>query len=372
MKYNYPRLLAILLFFTFIISTLTVLASSEEELSLSARSAALYEPETKSFLYKKSFDLRLPMASTTKIMTALLALEKLDRDKMIAVDDRAIGIDGSSIYLEKDEIMSAEDLIYATLLASANDAAEAIAYEISGDIESFSTLMNERAYGIGARDTNFMNPHGLDADGHYTTAHDLALIAAEALSNPEFRRITSTYKKTIESNIKSRTVVNHNKLLKKYDGCIGVKTGYTQLSGRSLVGAAERDGLTLISVTINAPNDWSDHTALLDYGFNSIKCLTLLNKNEYVREIPIINGNSATARVTNDKEIKIVCDKSAPEPKAEIIMNRYTAAPIKKGDRVGKIVYKIDGITVGESDLISCDDVPLKRKSGFPFNIFKQ
>ena len=372
MKNNYPRLLLAFLIFAFLFSMFTVFVSSDTDLHLSARSAALYEPETKNFIYKKNFDHRLPMASTTKIMTALLALEMLDGDRIIKVDDRAIGVDGSSIYLEKGEELTAEDLIYALMLASANDAAEAIAYEISGDIDSFSTLMNERAYEIGARDTNFKNPHGLDAGGHYTTAHDLSIISAEALSNPKFREISSTYKKTFESNIKTRTVVNHNKLLKMYDGCIGVKTGYTQLSGRSLVGAAEKDGLTLISVTIDAPNDWSDHKTLLNYGFDSLKCVSLIKEGDFKREIPVLNGITSTLTVTNDRDVKIICDKNAPYPKEEIKMHRYFTAPVKKGDKIGKIIYTINGKAVGETDIVACDDITKKNKFNLPFGIFQK
>ena len=268
MKNNQTKLWVTLLIFTLLFSLFTVYVTSKENLSVSAKSAALYEPDSDTFIYKKNFNLRLPMASTTKIMTALLALEVLDTEKNVKIDERAVGVDGSSIYLEAGEEMSVMDLVYATMLASANDAAEALAYEIAGDIDSFSSFMNERAYEIGLKDTNFLNPHGLDASGHYTTAHDLALICAEALKNPTFRTVSSTYKRVIESNLKTRTVVNHNKLLKAYDGCIGVKTGYTKISGRSLVSAAERDGITLIAVTINAPNDWTDHKAMLDLGFS--------------------------------------------------------------------------------------------------------
>ena len=241
MKRKLKYIAAVLISIQFaLLLPLKVFASSE--LNLSAKSAVLYEPTTGEFLYEKNANLRLGMASTTKIMTALIALESLDLDQEIAVDDRAIGIDGSSIYLERGEIMGAEELIYSLMLRSANDAAEALAYEISGSIEAFCELMNEKAHSLGLENTSFKNPHGLDAKEHFTTAHDLAIISAEALKNQKFKEISSTYKKVVESNFQTRTLVNHNKLLKMYDGCIGVKTGYTQACGRSLVGAAERDG----------------------------------------------------------------------------------------------------------------------------------
>ena len=272
----------------FIFSGITVYAGSQNTVSVSARAAVLYEPGSGEFLYRKNDNKRLAMASTTKIVTALIALETLPLNKQIEIDERAVGTDGSSVYLEKGEIMSAEDLIYSLMLASANDAAEALAYEISGEIDAFCALMNEKACELGANDTNFKNPHGLDAKDHYTTAADLALLTAAALKNEAFKEICSTYRKTVTSNLKDRPLVNHNKLLKKYDDCIGVKTGYTQLSGRSLVGAAQRDGVTLISVTIDAPDDWNDHKKLFDYGFKKLESKTAKNDaarfSEYIDE----------------------------------------------------------------------------------------
>ena len=265
---NKKKLLTLLIFAAVIFSLFTIYIYSADAVRLSARSAVLYEPSSESFLYTKNANARLPMASTTKIMTALIALERLAPDAIIEIPKAAVGIEGSSLYLEEGELISAEDLIYGLMLGSANDAAAAIAIEISGSVEEFSALMNERAEEMQLKDTSFKNPHGLDAEGHYTTAHDLAIIAAEALKNEDFKRISSSYKKDIETSLKTRVVVNHNKLLKSYDGCIGVKTGYTKKSGRSLVSAAVREGITLIAVTINAPDDWRDHKSLLDYGFN--------------------------------------------------------------------------------------------------------
>lgn len=369
MKDNGTKILALALLTVFMLCTFTVYAYTESTPSVSARAAALYEPETESFLYKKNFELRLPMASTTKIMTAMLALELLPLKQEIAVDDRAIGTDGSSIYLEHGEIMTAEDLVYSLMLASANDAAEALAYEIAGDIESFSTLMNERAEELGALDTNFENPHGLDAKGHYTTAHDLAVISAEALKNEKFREITSTYKKEVNSNFKSRLVVNHNKLLKRYEDSIGVKTGYTQLSGRSLVGAAERNGLTLISVTIDDPDDWNDHARLLDYGFATTHAEVLIEHGEYTATLPVLSGEKNECTLTNDGEVKIIY-REKPNVKKSVEISRYLVAPVKSGDKVGKIIFYNDGTVLGECNIIVAEDVGIKEKKSFFDRIF--
>ena len=268
---NYNFYIAIILIATLLFSFLTIYSfgeNVESKISVSAHSAALYQPETNTFLYSKNADLRMPMASTTKIMTALVALEESSLDEIIIIDDRAVGIEGSSAYLKSGEAFTMEELLYALLLQSANDAAVAIANHIGGSSEGFAGLMNEKACSLGLEDTHFTNPHGLNDEAHYTTAYDLAKIAAQALKNEKFKEIVSTYKKTFLNDERSRTYVNHNKLLNLYEGCIGVKTGFTRQSGRCLVGAAERDGALLISVTLSAPNDWNDHKTLWNYGFS--------------------------------------------------------------------------------------------------------
>lgn len=271
MKNPRERIIILTVFLILIFIIYTTVASSAGALSLSAKSAALYDPSTKSFLYTKNADTRLPMASTTKIMTALVAIERCPLEKEVLVADEAIGTEGSSLYLKKGEALTMGDLLMGLMLRSANDAAAAIAYEISGGIEAFSELMNEKASALGLVDTHFTNPHGLDDEDHYTTAKELALLSAAALENDTFRDIVST-KKCIIKNAdgEARLLINHNKMLGSYEGSIGVKTGFTKRSGRSLVSAAERGNSRLITVTINAPDDWRDHKTMLDYGFSVI------------------------------------------------------------------------------------------------------
>lgn len=271
MKNPRERIIILTVFLILIFIIYTTVASSAGALSLSAKSAALYDPSTKSFLYTKNADTRLPMASTTKIMTALVAIERCPLEKEVLVADEAIGTEGSSLYLKKGEALTMGDLLMGLMLRSANDAAAAIAYEISGGIEAFSELMNEKASALGLVDTHFTNPHGLDDEDHYTTAKELALLSAAALENDTFRDIVST-KKCIIKNAdgEARLLINHNKMLGSYEGSIGVKTGFTKRSGRSLVSAAERGNVRLITVTINAPDDWRDHKTMLDYGFSVI------------------------------------------------------------------------------------------------------
>jgi D-alanyl-D-alanine carboxypeptidase len=234
--------ITVLLIGMLLFSSLVVFASTDNvkdsRLSTSAYSAALYVPETQSFLYLKNADKKLPMASTTKIMTALITLEQCKLTDEVIICKDAVGVEGSSAYLKEGESFTVEQLLYALLLQSANDAAVALAYQVSGSVEDFAYLMTERAESIGATNTRFSNPHGLDCEDHYTTARDLALIAAEAMKNEEFVKISSTVKKSFGRDEICRTFINHNKLLRRYDGCIGVKTGFTKKSGRCLVSAA--------------------------------------------------------------------------------------------------------------------------------------
>lgn len=363
---NRDRVILLLLILALIFSLFTIFISSESTPPVSAKAAALYEPRTESFLYLKNGNERLGMASTTKIMTAHIALESLEPDEVIEVDSRAIGIEGSSIYLEHGERIRAIDLIYAVLLQSANDAAAAIAYRISGSIEAFSALMNEKACALGLTDTNFTNPHGLDDKNHYTTAHDLAIISANALKNDTFKEISSTYKKEITTSYRTRILVNHNKMLKNYDGCIGVKTGFTKKCGRCLVSAAERDGLTMISVTIDAPNDWSDHEKLLDYGYSQLELKTLASPGEFSYELPVINGICDKITVTNKDSVKHILAKDGKEIEINVKLSRYVAAPVEAGERLGEVIFSKDGKVLATCDLIAKTTVP-KAKEGFSF-----
>lgn len=341
-------------------SLLTIYAfgqSKEKEISTSARSAVLYLPDTEDFLYCKNADLPLPMASTTKIMTSLVALENSSLTDEVAIDDSAIGIEGSSAYLRHGDVLTMEELLYALLLQSANDAATAIACHIGGSVEEFALLMNNKAHELGLCNTHFTNPHGLDDENHYTTARELAIIAANALKNDTFKKIVSTYKKTFTSEERTRTYVNHNKLLRLYDGCIGVKTGFTKKSGRCLVGAAEKDGLTFITVTLDAPSDWKDHSAMLDFGFEKKKSVTLADINEIHYELPVINGKSDKITIKNENKLTAILDNDDKEIKRHIKLLRYVVAPIKKGEILGEVIYTLDGSQIGKVNLIATESI---------------
>lgn len=344
-------------------------SASEAELSnssVSAQHAYIYIPQLGTSIYEKAADERHAMASTTKIMTALVALENSELDRIVKISDKAVGIEGSSVYLKAGDDYYMKDLLYAMLLQSANDAAAAIAIEIGGSIEGFSSMMNEKASSMGLNDTHFDNPHGLDGKEHYTTARELALITAEALKNPTFKSIVSTYRKTISTvdGERVRTVVNHNKMLLLYDGAIGVKTGFTKKTGRCLVTAAEKDGLTLISVTLNAPSDWNDHTKMLNYGFERYENRLLAEVGEFSYEIPVINGEKEAVRATNTEEASVILQKGSQVSK-RIELDRFACAPIKKGDVLGHISFEYeDGKEIKVPLVANTDIGEIKYKKG--------
>ncbi len=327
--------------------------------AVSARAACLIEAESGRVVYEKNADARLPMASTTKIMTALVALELGDPGQIIAAAPEAIGVEGSSIYLTEGEELTLEQLLYALLLESANDAAAAIAIGLSGSIEAFADEMNRKADALGLSDTHFANPHGLDHEAHYTTARELALITREALKHPLFAEIVATRKTTVPhaGSEGVRLLVNHNKLLRMYDGCVGVKTGFTTASGRCLVSAAKRDGVSLIAVTLHAPNDWQDHTALLDHGFSRLRAVTLCTPYTVSYALPTVGGSTDSVLLTNPRAHTVTLPVEAGEVTRRIEGRRFEFAPIEEGTPLATAVFYCD--TDGDGRAEELARVPL-------------
>ncbi len=249
----------------------------------SAKAACLIDAKSGAVLYSHNENIRLPMASTTKIMTALVVLENMASDTVVTVPKEVAKIEGSSIYLAPGEKITVETLLYGLMLESGNDAAYTLAVACSGSVDEFCVLMNDKARSLGLIDTHFTNPHGLHNDEHYTTAYELCVIAANALENETFRKITSTKNMYAKSSFSDaqRYFVNHNKLLRFYNGAIGVKTGFTKAAGRCLVSAAERDEERFVAVTLGDGNDWRDHTAMLDFGFDNFDTLEIASKNSF-------------------------------------------------------------------------------------------
>lgn len=339
--------------------SLSVFARSDK-LSLSAESAILIEAESGEPLYTLDCDKRMGMASTTKIMTALTVLGLCDIGETVKISEGAVGIEGSSCYLQKGEKLTVEQLLYAVMLASANDAAAALAIYSAGSVEAFAALMNENADAMGMRDTHFTNPHGLYDDDHYTTARELAQITRAALKIDTFREICSTRRKVIPlcGDEGARTLVNHNKLLVRYDGAIGVKTGYTKACGRCLVSAAERDGMTLIAVTLNAPDDWNDHEKLLDYGFEGFTRRALTDASIFT--VPVEGGAAGYVCAAADY-VSAVLEKDGEELRSELSLPRFLYAPIKRGDKIGSVKFYRGETLIARADIRALTDV--KRKS---------
>ncbi|MBQ3355801.1 MAG: D-alanyl-D-alanine carboxypeptidase [Oscillospiraceae bacterium] len=255
----------------------------------SAKCSILMDADTGRILYAKNSDKKSMIASTTKIMTAIVVLEHCDLNEEYEIPPEATGIEGSSIYLQAGERLTIRDLLYGMMLHSGNDAAVALALACSDSVPEFVDLMNLKAQQLGLHQTHFENPNGLDGDAHYSTAADLARMTRYALQNEAFAEIVAT--KSIQ--IGTRSLTNHNKLLWSCDGAIGVKTGYTKAAGRILVSAAERNGRRLIAVTICDGNDWQDHKALYDYGFSQYPERVLISAGEDVGWVDCVDGSRA-------------------------------------------------------------------------------
>ena len=348
------RIVSLILFCALLLAHLTPLVNSSGKLSqsqLSAKSAVLIDADSKLVLFEKNSRCRMGEASTTKIMTALVVAKTLPLDHKVQIPAEAVGIEGSSVYLREGEILCVGDLLRALLLASANDAAVALALACADSIEDFAQMMNDRARELGLEDTNFTNPHGLFDERHYTTAYDLALISAAALQVNELAEIFAMRRATIPLGVTEqlpsgegvRQLQNHNKMLALYDGAIGMKTGFTKKSGRCLVSAARRDGLTLIAVTLDAPSDWSDHTLLLDYGFENYRRVTLYDAGEFTYQYAISGGREQYVCATNSAPISLtVAVGAALDHSAQVFFpQKFEVAPLYEGTHLGSLTVRV-------------------------------
>lgn len=330
-------------------------------LEVSAQYACVIEAQTGRVLYDKNAYSRHSMASTTKIMTALVALENAKLNDVVTVSATAAGTEGSSIYLKNGETLPMETLLYGLMLESGNDAAVAIAEHVGGSVDAFAEMMTKRAHELGAKDTQFKNPNGLDEDGHYTTAYDLALITRTALQNPQFAELVSCRQKSYKATEGSsaRYFNNHNKLLSLYNGCIGVKTGYTKKTGRCLVSAAERDHIRIICVTLNAPNDWNDHTRLLNDAFSRVTSRPLIMKDMILKNLRVTKGSSQTVELTATEDFYIPLTESEGlgKIKLEYQLPSSVPAPITAGSQIGRLLIRYDGELIKSMDLCAAADI---------------
>lgn len=325
---------------------------------VSAKACVLMLADTREVLYAENENEQLSMASTTKIMTSLLALESGLWEQQIKVTSDMVAVGGTSIGLLPDDLISVRTLISGMLLESGNDAANVTAYAVAGGQAQFLELMNQKAAEIGMKNTHFDSVSGLDTDSHYSTAYDMALLTAYALENPKFRSICSEKSERVYYGNPpyARTLYNHNRLLSSYEGAIGVKTGFTKKSGRCLVSAAERDGVTLIAVTLNAPDDWNDHKKLLDYGFSVAK-LYDASALQGDLSVKVVGGDAKTVTATTACAPRFPVAGDTANVQAQAYLKHFLYAPVEKGETVGSVCYTYNGKVVAQVPLVSAQSV---------------
>ena len=324
--------------------------------AISAQSAIVLDASTGRVLYEKNADKQSLIASTTKIMTALVICENCNVLDRVRIPKAAVGIEGSSMYLQEGEVLTVQELLYGLMLQSGNDAATALAIYCGGTVEGFAELMNDKAHALKLFGTHFVNPHGLDAPGHYSTARDLAVLTAYAMADPIFAQTVST--KTV--TVGSRCLRNHNKLLWQLQGAEGVKTGYTKAAGRILVSSTCRDGRRLIVVTINAPQDWSDHSTLTENGFKDYSAVRLIEPGQLmgtvsvigseVEQVELLAAEGFSFSLRQEEKVQFRC--AGPG---------FVYAPICENQEAGYVHVLVDGVAVGKVALYYGQSAEIKK-----------
>lgn len=354
------------LFFTFaiLILFLTSLVSSYavEVPDISAKSAVVICADTGEVVFEKDAYQKMPMASTTKIMTSVLALEFGADEHFLTVTDEMVSVEGSSIGLLPDDKISLKTLVKGMLLESGNDAANSVAHIIGGSTPEFVAIMNSKAKEIGMNSTSFETPSGLDGENHYSTAFDMALLGAYAIKNPEFKQICSSKEQVVfyGNDPCRRVFTNNNKLLDTYDGIFGIKTGFTKKSGRCLVSAVERDNKTLIAVTLNAPDDWNDHKKMYDYSFENVHVIDLSCDLQDL-SVKIIGGTEDVVSLYPSSNPIITSINKDFDYESKIFIKQFEYAPVKKGDILGFIeFYDENGKLIATTDICANKSVDIK------------
>ena len=334
-----------------LLAALCPAASAEAAPTVSAASCVLMCADG-SCLFEKDADTRRLIASTTKLMTALVCLENADLDGVVTARERHCLVEGSSMYLKPGERYTVRELLLGLLLASGNDAALALAGHVAGGEAAFVELMNQKARELGLADTHFENPHGLDAKGHYSTARDLARLMLRCMENPAFRELDSRR----SAEVKGQTLVNHNKLLSLCPGCVGGKTGYTMAAGRCLVSCCEREGMRLVCVSIEDPDDWDDHAGLYDWAFGNYALRDLAGVLRF--EVPVVAGGKRTVRAVPPADARAVLPKRG-EPELLVELPPFVFAPVERGGRAGSVSLWRDGKRLGSWPLTYADGAKL-------------
>lgn len=315
--------------------------------AVSAKSAVLMDCTTGRIFYSKDVDRRSLIASTTKIMTALVVCEQCNVLDRMRIPKEAVGIEGSSMYLQEGEVLTIQELLYGMMLHSGNDAAVALALYCGGTVEGFAQMMNDKARSLGLINTHFENPNGLDAENHYSTAKDLAILAAYAMENPIFAKIVST--KTVKAA--DRYLRNHNKLLWQLEGADGVKTGYTRAAGRILVSSAMRNGRRLVAVTISDPDDWQDHAKLMENGFSQYQACTVVQKDEILGSVEIAGGECNQVELIA-KEAFMYALRQDERTQIRLPQPGFVYAPVAEGQDAGFAQVYLEEQWIGNIPLV--------------------
>lgn len=335
---------------------------AKQDILASAKGMVVIEGTTNSVMYSHNKDVKLHMASLTKIITAIVAIENCaDINEMVNIVDESVGIEGTSIYLTKGETLSLKELLLGLMLASGNDSAVAIAYHIGGTEENFVNMMNNFVISIGATNTKVSNPHGLDCENHYTTAYDLAIITSYALKNDTFKEIASTKNATISGNskVEARYLKHKNKLLFTDENCIGVKTGFTDNAGRCLVHATkQQNGMEIITVLLNCGPMFEEANRLNNLAVNNFDLVELVKPYNFVGTVNINNGSSNVTNVATIKGLSLVINKGDKDKYlVEYNIPTIINAPINNGDVVGSVTVTFENQVIFEENLISIDSV---------------
>ncbi len=349
--------MAIVLFVLAVVAGALPCAAAQDAVAVSsdAACAILYEPMSGRVLFEQQAHSKRAMASTTKLMTALLAAEMLPTDAVLTASAQALDVEGSSLGLCVGDTVSRNDLLYGLLLSSGNDAANVFALSIADSYEAFAELMNTRAAQLGMTNTCFVTPSGLDAEGHGASAYDMALLASEVLKNDLLATICATQDTTVLLGDRSVHLTNHNRLLAEYDGAIGMKTGYTSKAGRCLVSAATRDGVTLIAVTLDCSDDWNEHKALLDAGFSLMTAVELCPSE--IGSVTVLGGEKTELSVTVKPQTVALLRDLKDMIKTDYNLPSYVWAPVQAGDTIGTVRYMLDETCLAEVPITAATSV---------------
>ncbi len=363
------KLISRILVIIMILNIFMLISFADQSPSISAQSAIVIDARTGRVLYEHNANNKMPMASTTKIMTALLAIQNNNLNDLVKVKPESTNIEGSSIYLKEGEVIKLKDLLYGLMLCSGNDAACAIAQHVGGNVEQFAQMMNNKVTELGLNDTNFMNPHGLNNQNHFTTAYDLAMISKEAMQHNTFKNVVGTKLWIAQrEGDRYKYFYNKNKVISQYEYGTGIKIGYTKRSGRCLVASSKKGELELICVVLNAPNWFNDSYRLMDYVFNKYKPTKIIDENQIFKTVPVRNGTKEyTKIIAQQKSILPLTDKEKKQISILYSVQDYLTAPVTRKNKIGTAKIYLDDQLLDSVNMITREDIDYKK-----LNIFQQ